>query len=97
MGRASWTGGRGAGGRASAGEPLGALLLGTDAVGGLGSPQADRVLALREPIAMALRNHVRLKELTALREAAEADRRSLLARLGRQEITDTLILSLIHI
>jgi transcriptional regulator with GAF, ATPase, and Fis domain len=88
---ASWTGDLLAVGLASAGEPLGALLLGTDAVGGLGSPQASRVLALREPIAVALRNHLRLKELTALREAAEADRRSLLARLGRQEITDTLI------
>ena len=88
---ASWTGDLLAVGLASAGEPLGALLLGTDAVGGLGSPQAPRVLALREPIAVALRNHLRIKELTALREAAEADRRSLLARLGRQEITDTLI------
>ena len=72
-------------------SPWGPLLLGTDWFGGLGSPQAPRVLALREPIAVALRNHLRLKELTALREAAEADRRSLLARLGRQEITDTLI------
>ena len=88
---ASWTGDLLAVGLASQGEPLGALLLGMDAVGGLGSPPAPRLLALREPIAVALRNHLRLKELTALREAAEADRRSLLARLGRQEITDTLI------
>src|SRR5690606_14573230 len=40
---------------------------------------------------VALENHRRLHELQALRDAAEADRRSLLARLGRQEISETVI------
>ena len=72
-------------------EPLGVLLLGVDPPGTLGEEAGNRVLFLREPIAQALHNHQRLRELLALREAAEADRRSLLARLGRRELTDTLI------
>jgi len=88
---ARWTGSVLAVGLAIEKEPLGALLLGADAPRVLGSAQEAWLLALREPIAVALRNHLRLRELIALREAAEADRRSLLARLGRQEITDTLI------
>jgi len=47
--------------------------------------------ALLEPFSVALENDRRLHELAALREAAEADRRSLLARLGRRELTETVI------
>ncbi len=47
--------------------------------------------ALAEPIATAIENERRLKEMDALREAAEADRRSLLARLGRQDLTDLVV------
>lgn len=47
--------------------------------------------ALQEPLAVALGNDQRLHELAALREAAEADRRSLLRRLGRTDITDTVV------
>ncbi len=72
-------------------EPLGLLLMGVDPPGTLSEEAGPRMLALCEPIAMALRNHQRLRELLAQREAAEADRRSLLARLGRRELTDTLI------
>ena len=72
-------------------EPLGILLLGIDPPGTLDEEAGNRMLARREPMALALRNHQRLRELLALREAAEADRRSLLARLGRRELTDTLI------
>ena len=42
----------------------------------------DVVLALLEPLASALRHFVRQRDTTALREVAEADRRSLLSRLG---------------
>ncbi len=49
------------------------------------------VSALCEPMAALLANDRRLHELTTLREAAEADNRSLLARLGRQGIRDTII------
>lgn len=47
--------------------------------------------ALREPLSVALANDSRLREMRALQEAAEADRESLLARLGRRELGDTVI------
>jgi transcriptional regulator with GAF, ATPase, and Fis domain len=43
--------------------------------------------ALLEPCAVALDNDQRLRELRALREAAEADKRFLLARLGREDLS----------
>ncbi len=46
---------------------------------------------LLEPLAVALESDHRIRELTALREAAEADKRSLLARLGRLDITDSIV------
>jgi transcriptional regulator with GAF, ATPase, and Fis domain len=49
------------------------------------------VEALLDPFSAALENDRRLAELAALREAAEADRRSLLTRLGRQEIAETIV------
>jgi transcriptional regulator with GAF, ATPase, and Fis domain len=47
--------------------------------------------ALREPFTVALENDRRLREMTALREAVEADNRSLLSRLGRHDISDSII------
>jgi len=47
--------------------------------------------ALLEPLAAALENDRRLHELATLREAAEADRRSLLSRLGRREMGETIV------
>jgi len=44
-----------------------------------------------KPISVALENDYRLSELNALREAAEADRRSLLLRLGRQDINEAVV------
>ncbi|MBL8849205.1 MAG: sigma-54-dependent Fis family transcriptional regulator [Planctomycetaceae bacterium] len=46
---------------------------------------------LQEPLGVALENDRRLHELQMLREAAEADRRSLLTRLGRKELADPVI------
>ncbi len=46
---------------------------------------------LMEPFSAALENDRRFHELAALREAAEADKRSALARLGRDELRDTII------
>lgn len=46
---------------------------------------------LLEPFSVALENDRRLHELNALREAAEADRRSLLSRLGRNEMNETIV------
>ena len=47
--------------------------------------------ALLEPFSAALENDRRLHELAALRQAAEADRRSLLSRLGRREMSETIV------
>jgi hydrogenase-4 transcriptional activator len=47
--------------------------------------------AILEPVAAVLENDRRLRELTALREAAEADKQSLLRRLGRTEVTETIV------
>lgn len=46
---------------------------------------------LLEPFSVALENDRRLHELATLREAAEADRRSLLNRLGRQEMAEPIV------
>ncbi len=47
--------------------------------------------ALLEPFSAALENDRRLHELAALREAAEAEARSLLTRLGRRQMIDTVV------
>ncbi|MEZ6128447.1 MAG: sigma 54-interacting transcriptional regulator [Planctomycetaceae bacterium] len=46
---------------------------------------------LREPFSMALENDRRVHEIASLREAAEADRGSLLRRLGRTELVEEII------
>ena len=46
---------------------------------------------LLEPFSTALENDLRLREMAALREAAEADKRSLLTRLGRTTLGDTIV------
>jgi hydrogenase-4 transcriptional activator len=77
------------------GLALGQQALGVLVLGGGGSAYTREhepmFAALCEPMAVALRNDRQLRELQSLREAAEADRRSLLARLGRQDIADTIV------
>ena len=51
----------------------------------------DFAQQLLEPFSAALENDRRLHELNALREAAEADRRSLLSRLGRQDVNEEVV------
>ena len=53
--------------------------------------QLEFAQQLLEPFSAALENDRRLHELNALREAAEADRRSLLSRLGRQEVNEEVV------
>ena len=53
--------------------------------------QIDLLASLAEPLAAALDNDARLHEIAALREAAEADRRSLLNRFGRKDVGDTIV------
>ena len=52
---------------------------------------ADLLRVLVEPFSVALDNDQRLGEMAALREAAEADKRSLLIRLGRSNLGDTIV------
>lgn len=47
--------------------------------------------ALLDPLAVAVQNDLYVRELSTLREAAEADRQSLLTRLGRQDIAETVV------
>jgi transcriptional regulator with GAF, ATPase, and Fis domain len=49
------------------------------------------VESLLEPFSAALENDRRLHELALLREAAEADRSSLLTRLGRQDLNEPVV------
>src|SRR2546425_494407 len=71
--------------------PYGLVLL-LAAAGQCCTPLHERILQeLLEPLAVALENDRRLRELTALREAAEADKQSLLRRLGRTELADTIV------
>ena len=51
----------------------------------------ELVQALLEPFAVALENDHRLRELISLREALEADKMSLLSRLGRHDISDSIV------
>jgi transcriptional regulator with GAF, ATPase, and Fis domain len=46
---------------------------------------------LLESFSVALENDLRVREMAALREAAEADNRSLLMRLGRKTLGDTIV------
>jgi hydrogenase-4 transcriptional activator len=51
----------------------------------------EMLQGLLEPCTIALANDRRLRELTALREAAEADKQALLRRLGRPEMAETIV------
>ena len=73
--------------------PIGVLIVTCRGPGARGFT-ADHVrLAQRllEPFAVALENDRRLHELESLRDAAEADRESLLKRLGRQTLTEEVV------
>ncbi len=71
--------------------PVGILVL-VAAVGKQFTAVDQRTMQqLLEPFAVALENDRRLHELRALREAAEADRETLLTRLGRQEVNEEVV------
>ncbi|NUQ61901.1 MAG: sigma-54-dependent Fis family transcriptional regulator [Pirellulales bacterium] len=71
--------------------PEGVLLLAAHPGDRFGEDHATLALALLEPFSVALENDRRLREMEVLREAAEADKRSLLTRLGRQALGDTIV------
>src|SRR5262245_17682378 len=71
--------------------PAGLLVLVAGRPRAFTAEHAATAQALLEPFGVALANDRRLREAQSLREAAEADRRSLLARLGRSEIRETIV------
>ena len=72
-------------------SPTGVLVL-VSASGRRYEPRHRRMMGiLLEPFTVALENDGRLREMTALREAAEADKRSLLTRLGRKQLADRIV------
>jgi hydrogenase-4 transcriptional activator len=71
--------------------PAGALVLVAQHLKSFKPLHLQMAEALLEPFSAAIENDRRLHELAALREAAEADRRSLLSRLGRQEMSETIV------
>lgn len=72
-------------------EPTGILIIVRN--GDIEFDQAHENLArmLQEPFSVTLSNEHNLRELKSLREAAEAERRSLLHRLGREDLSDTIV------
>lgn len=68
----------------------GALLV-AGVPGSLGEAHEALVRTLLEPIAAALANDAAIHELVHRREALEADKRALLSRLDRQDVTDAIV------
>ena len=71
--------------------PAGVLLLVSAPRHELRDEHGELMQALLEPFAVALENDHRLRELVSLREALEADKRSLLSRLDRHDISDSIV------
>lgn len=61
--------------------------------GSTSSPPVNlkQLLPLREPLAVAIRNDARTREIQRLRAAAEADRSALLQRLNRDAIDESIV------
>ncbi|MGD0897743.1 MAG: sigma-54 dependent transcriptional regulator [Thermoguttaceae bacterium] len=73
------------------GDRHGLLVVVAPRTAAFGPQHVQLVQVLLEPFSVALENDQRLAEVAALREAAEADKRSLLSRLGRQQLGDTIV------
>jgi transcriptional regulator with GAF, ATPase, and Fis domain len=71
--------------------PAGILLSIGDSSREIRDEHVDLMQSLLEPFAVALENDHRLRELVSLREALEADKRSLLSRLERHDISDSIV------
>jgi hydrogenase-4 transcriptional activator len=73
------------------GRPLGILVVVGERGHEFTTAHRELVQQLLEPLAVALENDNRVHELRALREAAEADRQTLLKRLGRQQVNEEVV------
>ena len=71
--------------------PEGLLLLVAQPAESFSAVHEEVAKALLEPFTAALDNDHRLREMKTHQEAAEADRHSLLTRLGRQEISEAIV------
>ena len=71
-------------------SPIGALIL-LGAAGTMNERHRTEVARMLEPFQVALANSRRIQELARLREMFEADNRTLLSKLGRQEVMDTIV------
>lgn len=76
---------------ADQGHPLGLLVVVAEDGHAFTEEHRDLVQQLLEPLAVALDNDNRVHELRSLREAAEADRQTLLNRLGRKQVIDDVV------
>ncbi len=72
-------------------NPTGILIVASKEGREFSDNHVSMVQILLEPFSIALENDRRLREMEALREAAEADKRSLLNRLGRKELGDVIV------
>jgi transcriptional regulator with GAF, ATPase, and Fis domain len=70
---------------------FGVLVLIADASAAFDEHHAALMQVLLEPFSVALDNDHQLRELATLREAAEAEKQSLLTRLGREKLGDTIV------
>ena len=70
---------------------LGVLIMVARPPASFGEEHEAVVRDLVDPFAVALENDHRVRELISLREAVEAENRSLLSRLGRNDIADSVI------
>jgi transcriptional regulator with GAF, ATPase, and Fis domain len=73
------------------GQPSGVLLLIAVGEQVFAADHVTMMKMLLEPFSTALENDRRLREMTATKAAAEADKHSLLTRLGRKEIADSVV------
>jgi transcriptional regulator with GAF, ATPase, and Fis domain len=71
--------------------PNGVIVLTAEPPAEFREEHAELLAALLEPFEVALENDLRVRELTALRDALEADNQSLLSRLGRHDISDSIV------
>ena len=76
----------------ASGDEIGVLLFQAEAGGAAFAAEHLEVLRqLLEPFSAALENNQRFHELARLREAALADNEALLSRLGRQDISESIV------
>ena len=72
-------------------QPVGVLVVAAGVERAFQDEHVQMVTLLLEPFGAILENDRRIQELATLREAAEADRRSLLSRLGRSDMNETIV------